>query len=100
MTSPWQSTASIRPDSRAKTPPAGSIGAPALFYVASQVRTCQQIEPARENLARLRAVSIVLLIEPVSYEKVLGIGFYRQFLSIRDWPGFMAHFGAAGAGSN
>lgn len=61
-----------------------------ILSVASQLRTCQQIELARENLARLRAASNVLMIEPVPYEKVQGIGFYRQFLSTRDWPGFMA----------
>ena len=61
-----------------------------ILYVASQVRTCQQIELARENLARLRAASKVLMIEPVSYQKVQGVGFYRQFLSTREWPGFDA----------
>ena len=60
-----------------------------ILYVASQVRTCQQVELARENLARLRAASKVLMIEPVSYETVQGVGFYRQFLSTRDWTGFM-----------
>ena len=29
------------------------------------------------------------MLEPVPYEKVQGIGFYRQFLDTRDWPGFM-----------
>jgi NTE family protein len=60
-----------------------------ILYVASQVRTCQQIELARENLVRLRAASKLIMIEPVSYEKVQGVGFYRQFLSTRDWAGFM-----------
>ena len=60
-----------------------------IFYVASQVRTCQQVELARENLARLRAASDVTMIEPVPYEKVRGVGFFRQFLSTRDWPQFM-----------
>ncbi len=60
-----------------------------ILYVASQVRTCQQVELARENLARLRAASKVLMIEPVSYETVQGVGFYRQFLSTRDWTDFM-----------
>ncbi len=60
-----------------------------ILYVASQVRTCQQVELARENLARLRAESKVIMIEPVPYEAVRGIGFYRQFLSTRDWAGFM-----------
>ena len=65
---------------------AGSI-----FYVASQVRTSQQVELARENLARLRAAVDVTMLEPVPYEKVQGIGFYRQFLDTRDWPDFMRH---------
>jgi NTE family protein len=60
-----------------------------ILYVASQVRTCQQVELARENLARLRAESKVIMIEPVSYERVRGVGFYRQFLSTRDWAEFM-----------
>lgn len=60
-----------------------------ILYVASQVRTCQQIELARENLARLGAASQLLVIEPVSYETVRGVGFYRQFLSTRDWAEFM-----------
>ena len=60
-----------------------------IFYVASQVRTCQQVELARENLARLRAACDVMMIEPVPYEKVRGVGFYRQFLSTREWPQFM-----------
>jgi NTE family protein len=60
-----------------------------ILYVASQLRTCQQIELARENLARLRAASTLIMIEPVSYQKVQGVGFYRQFLSTREWAGFM-----------
>ncbi len=60
-----------------------------ILYVASQVRTLPAIELARESLARLRAVSNLLVIEPVPYEKVQGVSFYRQFLSTRDWPGFM-----------
>ncbi len=63
--------------------------AASILYLASQVRTCQQIALARENLARLRSESHVLMIEPVSYETVRGVGFYRQFLSTRDWAGFM-----------
>ena len=61
-----------------------------ILYIASQVRTCQQIELARANLARLQSASDVSMIEPVAYEVVRGIGFYRQFLSTRDWAGFMA----------
>ena len=60
-----------------------------ILYVASQVRTSQQVELARENLARLRDACAVTMIEPVPYERVQGIGFYRQFLNTRDWPGFM-----------
>lgn len=63
--------------------------AASILYVASQVRTCQQIALARENLVRLGSVSDVLMIEPVSYEAVRGVGFYRQFLTTRDWGGFM-----------
>jgi NTE family protein len=60
-----------------------------ILYLASQVRTCQQVELARVNLERLRASSTVVMIEPVPYDKVRGVGFYRQFLSTRDWPEFM-----------
>ncbi len=60
-----------------------------IFYVASQVRTCQQVELARQNLARLAAISEVRMLEPVPYEKVQGIGFYRQFLDNEEWPDFM-----------
>ena len=31
----------------------------------------------------------VEMIEPVPYEKVRGLGFYRQFLNNREWPSFM-----------
>ena len=61
-----------------------------ILEIASQVRTCQQIELARANLARLRAHSEVHLLEPVPYRVVQGIGFYRQFLTTVDWPSFMA----------
>ena len=60
-----------------------------ILYLASQVRTCQQVQLARENLARLRAATRVVMIEPVPYEVVRGVGFYRQFFSTRDWPGFI-----------
>jgi NTE family protein len=63
---------------------AGSI-----FRVASQVRTCQQIELARENLARLRDAMPVLMTNPVPYEVVKGVGFYKQFMDRNDWPEFM-----------
>ena len=60
-----------------------------ILYVASQVRTSQQSELARVNLSRLRAVTDVMTIEPVPYEKVRGVGFYRQFLNTSEWPAFM-----------
>ncbi len=60
-----------------------------ILHVASQVRTCQQVELARENLARLRRETELLMIEPVPYEKVRGVGFYEQFLDTSEWPEFM-----------
>jgi NTE family protein len=60
-----------------------------ILHVASQVRTSQQAELARVNLARLRRHSEVLMIDPVPYERVRGTGFYEQFLNNTDWPGFM-----------
>ena len=49
----------------------------------------QQVQLARENLARLRAHSRVLIVEPVPYEKVHGTGFYQQFIDTSQWPEFM-----------
>ncbi len=66
-----------------------------ILYAASQVRTAQQVQLARENLARLRAAMPVEMIEPVPYETVRGAGFYVQFLDNRDWPGFMTAGAAA-----
>ncbi|HET9081893.1 MAG TPA: patatin-like phospholipase family protein [Trebonia sp.] len=60
-----------------------------IVTAASQVRTCQQAELAREHLARLRRETRTLLIEPVPYGKVAGTGFYEQFLDTRQWPEFM-----------
>jgi NTE family protein len=60
-----------------------------IVTVASQVRTCQQAELARVNLRRLREAMPVAMIEPVPYEKVQGLGFYRQFLDTSDWAEFM-----------
>jgi NTE family protein len=60
-----------------------------ILYVAAQVRTCQQVELARANLARLEQAMPVLMIEPVPYEKVRGVGFYRQFLNTSEWAAFM-----------
>jgi NTE family protein len=63
--------------------------AASIVTISSQVRTCQQVELARVNLQRLRAAMPVAMIEPVRYEKVRGVGFYRQFLSNAEWPRFM-----------
>jgi NTE family protein len=60
-----------------------------IVTAASQVRTCQQAELAREHLARLRREARTLLVEPVPYAKVAGAGFYEQFLDTREWPQFM-----------
>jgi len=60
-----------------------------IVAAASQVRTCQQAELAREHLARLRREARTLLIEPVPYQKVAGTGFYEQFLDTGQWPEFM-----------
>lgn len=61
-----------------------------LLSEAAQVRTCQQVQLAREHLARLREHCEVVLLEPVPYQKVRGIGFYRQFFDTSEWPSFMA----------
>ena len=60
-----------------------------IVTAASQVRTCQQAQLAREHLARLRRTARTLLVEPVPYWKVAGTGFYEQFLDTRQWPEFM-----------
>lgn len=60
-----------------------------ILAIASQVRTCQQAELARVNLARLESEVEVMMIEPVPYAKVRGSGFYRQFLNNEEWPQFM-----------
>jgi NTE family protein len=60
-----------------------------IVAAASQVRTCQHAELAREHLARLRHEVRTLLVEPVPYWKVAGTGFYQQFLDTREWPEFM-----------
>ena len=65
-----------------------------IVSAASQVRTSQHIELAREHLARLRREVQTLLVEPVPYWKVAGVGFYEQFLDTREWPAFM-HAGRA-----
>jgi NTE family protein len=67
-----------------------------ILYAASQVRTCQQIQLARENLKRLEEATRVAMIEPVPYSKVRGAGFYVQFLDNRDWAAFMAQGRVAG----
>jgi NTE family protein len=65
------------------------VQALSIVSAASQVRTCQQAELAREHLARLRRETRTLLVEPVPYGKVAGTGFYQQFLDTREWPEFM-----------
>lgn len=60
-----------------------------IVTAASQVRTSQQAQLARENIARLRAAADTVLIEPVPYQKVAGTGFYQQFLDNAEWPAFM-----------
>jgi NTE family protein len=60
-----------------------------ILSAASQVRTCQHVQLAREHLARLRREAVTLLVEPVPYWKVAGTGFYQQFLDTREWPQFM-----------
>ena len=63
--------------------------AASILYLASQVRTCQQAELARVNLHRLGDATEMVMIEPVPYRKVRGVGFYRQFLNPTEWPSFM-----------
>lgn len=60
-----------------------------IVLAASQVRTSQHVQLAREHLARLRGAAVTLLVEPVPYWKVAGTGFYQQFLDTREWPQFM-----------
>jgi hypothetical protein len=60
-----------------------------IVTAASQVRTSQHAQLAREHLARLRREARTLLLEPVPYGTVAGTGFYGQFLDNREWPAFM-----------
>ena len=60
-----------------------------IMHIARQVRSCQHVALARENLARLRTSVDVELLEPIPYQKVRATGFYQQFLDNRDWPEFM-----------
>ncbi len=60
-----------------------------ILAAASQVRTSQHAQLAREHLARLRREVRTLLVEPVAYGTVAGTGFYEQFLDNREWPAFM-----------
>ncbi len=60
-----------------------------IVSAASQVRTCQHAQLAREHLARLRREARTVLVEPVPYWKVAGTGFYEQFLDTGEWPEFM-----------
>ena len=78
--------------------PAGFAGEPAphwaeqtasILRIAAQVRSCQHVQLARDHLRALQSAVDVVMIEPVPFEKVRGIGFYRQFIDQRDWPSFM-----------
>jgi NTE family protein len=60
-----------------------------IVTAASQVRTSQQAQLARENITRLRAAVETVLVEPVPYQKVAGTGFYQQFIDTAEWPAFM-----------
>jgi len=60
-----------------------------ILDIASQIRTSQQAQLARENMARLEQACDVLLVEPVDYKVVAGLGFYRQFLDTSDWVSYM-----------
>ena len=60
-----------------------------ILHVAAQVRTCQHVQLARENLARLQHETDFRMITPVPYGKVRGVGFYLQFLDNTEWGGFM-----------
>ncbi|HZC69811.1 MAG TPA: patatin-like phospholipase family protein [Jatrophihabitans sp.] len=60
-----------------------------IMHVARQVRSCQHVQLARENLARLRSATDVELLEPVPYQKVRATGFYQQFIDNREWPEFI-----------
>lgn len=60
-----------------------------LVTAASQVRTSQQAQLARENISRLRTAADTMLVEPVPYQKVAGVGFYQQFIDTAEWPVFM-----------
>ena len=60
-----------------------------VVHIGSQVRTSQQVQLARENLARLQQRAHVLMLDPVPYRKVYGTGFYRQFVDTSEWPEFM-----------
>jgi NTE family protein len=67
-----------------------------ILHAASQVRTCQQVELARQNLKRLEAAADVAMTEPVPYRKVRGAGFYLQFLDNGEWGEFMRQGRLAG----
>ncbi len=60
-----------------------------ILRIASQVRTAQHVELARQNLAWLRRECDTRLVEPVPYRMVRGVGFYREFLETSEWPDFM-----------
>jgi NTE family protein len=66
-----------------------------IVAAASQVRTSQQVQLARENLSRLRARAQTLLVEPVPYWRVQGARFYQLWIDSREWASFMREGRAA-----
>jgi hypothetical protein len=61
-----------------------------IVHAASQVRSAQHLEHARANLARLRRETPgAVLIDPVPYAAVQGVGLYREFIDNRRWPEYM-----------
>lgn len=61
-----------------------------VLQIASQVKSNQHVQLAREHLARLRAeVPQVVVLEPVPYSLVRGARFYSQFVDPALWPAHM-----------
>lgn len=60
-----------------------------ILRMASQERTCQHMALARKSLERLAGAMPVTMLEPVPYDEIRGVGFYRQFVDSSKWPEFM-----------
>lgn len=60
-----------------------------ILRIAAQVRSCQHVQLARDHLRALEEATDVVMVDPVPFEKVRGIGFYREFIDQREWPSFM-----------